>query len=54
VTEQTEERQPEVRAQPTFTDAETRGKALMMAEAADTGPEEEPKDDEVEEVLGHP
>ena len=58
VTEQTEEQQPEVRAQPTFTDAETRGKALVIAEAADAGPaprpKEEPKEDEVEEVLGHP
>ena len=58
VMEQTEEQQPEVRAQPIFTDAETRGKALVIAEAADVGPaprlEEEPKEDEVEEVLGHP
>ena len=46
-----------MRAQPIFTDAETRGKALVIAEAADAGPaprsEEEPKEDEVEEVLGH-
>ena len=58
VTEQTEEQQPEVRAQPTFTDAEVRGKALVIAEAADAGPaprpEEEPEEDEVEEILGHP
>ena len=58
VTEQTEEQQPRVRAQPIFTDAETRGKALVIAEAADVGPaprpEEEPEEDEVEEVLGHP
>ena len=58
VMEQTEEQQPEVRAQPIFTDAETRGKALVIAEAADAGPaprlEEEPKEEEVEEVLGHP
>ena len=56
--EQTEEQQPEVRAQPTFTDAEARGKALVIAEATDAGPaprpEDEPKEDEVEEVLGHP
>ena len=56
--EQTEEQQPEVRAQPTFTDAEAHGKALVIAEAADVGPalrpEEEPKEDKVEEVLGHP
>ena len=47
-----------MRAQPTFTDAEARGKALVIAEAADAGaaprPKEEPKEDEVEEVLGHP
>ena len=58
VMEQTEEQQPEVRAQPTFTDAETRGKALVIAEATDAGlaprPKEEPKEDEVEEVLGRP
>ena len=58
VTEQTKEQQPEVRAQPIFTDAETRGKALVIAEAADVGPaprlEEEPKEDKVEEVLGRP
>ena len=56
--EQTEEQQPKVRAQPIFTDAETRGKALVIAEAADARPaprpEEEPEEDEVEEVLGHP
>ena len=58
VTEQTKEQQPKVRAQPIFTDAETHGKALVIAEAADAGPaprpEEEPKEDKVEEVLGHP
>jgi len=58
VMEQTEEQQPEVRAQPIFTDAETRGKALVIAEAADAGPaptpEDEPEEDEVEEVLGRP
>ena len=58
VTEQIEEQQPEVRAQPTFTDAEDRGKALVIAEAANAGstptPEDEPEEDEVEEVLGHP
>ena len=58
VTEQTEEQQPEVRAQPIFTDAETHGKALVIAEDADDGPsprpKEEPKEDEVEEVLYHP
>ena len=58
MTEQTEEQQPGVRAQPIFTDAETRGKTLVITEAADVGPalrpEEEPEEDEVEEVLGHP
>ena len=58
VTEQTEEQQSEVRAQPTFTDAEARGKSLVIAEAANAGPasrlEEELEEDEVEEVLGHP
>ena len=56
--EQIEEQQPEVRAQPTFTNAKARGKALVIAEATDVGPaprpEEEFKEDEVEEVLGHP
>ena len=58
VTEQTEEQQPEVRAQPTFIDAEAHRKALVIAEAADAGPaprpKDEPKEDEVEEVLGRP
>ena len=57
VTEQTEEQQPEVRAQPTFTNVEARGKALVIAEAADARPaprpKEEPEEDKVEEVLGH-
>ena len=54
VMEQTEEKQPEVRAQPIFTDAETHGKALVIAEAADAGPAPRPEEeDEVEEVLGH-
>ena len=58
VTEQTEEQRPEVRAQTTFTDAAARGKAVVITDAADArptpGPEEEPEEDEVEEVLGHP
>jgi len=58
VTEQTEEQQLEVRAQPTFTGAEDRGKALVIVEAANTGsaptPEDVPEEDKVEEVLGHP
>ena len=47
-----------MRAQTTFTDAIARGKAMVITDAADTGsapePEEEPEEDEVEEVLGHP
>ena len=58
VIEQTEEQRPEVRAQTTFTDAAARGKAVVITDAADAGPaprpEEEPEEDEVEEVLGHP
>ena len=58
VTEQTEEQRPEVRAQTTFTDAAAHGKAMVITDAADAGPapgpEEEPKEDKVEEVLGHP
>ena len=58
VIEQTEEQWPEVRAQTTFIDAAARGKAVVITDAADAGlapgPEEEPKEDEVEEVLGHP
>ena len=57
VTEQTEEQRPEVRAQTTFTDAAAHGKAVVITDAADArpapGPEEEPEEDEVEEVLGH-
>ena len=58
VTEQTKERQPEVRAQPTFTDAEDHGKALVIAEAVNARSaltlKDVPEEDEVEEVLGHP
>ena len=58
VTEKTEEQRLKVRAHTTFTDAEARGKAVVITDAADArpapGPEEEPKEDEVEEVLGHP
>ena len=58
VTEQTEEQRPEVRAHTTFTDAAAHGKAVVIADAADAGPapgpEEEPEEDEVKEVLGHP
>ena len=52
---QTEEQRPEVRAQTAFVDAAAHGKAIVIAEAANAGPaprsEEEPKEDEVEEVL---
>ena len=57
VTDQTEEQQPEV-AQSTFADATARGKAIVIAETANSRPaplpEEEAEEDEVEEVLGHP
>ena len=49
VTEQTEEQQLEVRAQPIFTDAETRGKTLVIAEAADAGPAPRPKEEPEED-----
>ena len=58
VMEQTEEQRQEVRAQSTFVDAMAHGKAIVIAEAANSGPtprpEEEPEEDKVEEVLGHP
>ena len=58
VMEQTEEQWLEVRAQPTFTDAAACGKAVVITDAADAepapGPIEEPEEDEVEDVLGHP
>ena len=48
----------EARAQSTFVDAASRGKAIVIVEAANSGPapipEEEAEEDEVEEVLGHP
>ena len=47
-----------MRAQSMFVDAASRGKAIVIAEAANSGPapipKEEPEEDEVEEVLGHP
>ena len=56
--EETEEQRPDVRAQTTSIDAAAHGKAVVITDAADAGPapghEEEPKEDEVEEVLGHP
>ena len=58
VTEQTKEQQLEVIAQSTFVDATARGRAIVIAEAAKSRPaplpEEEAKEDEVEEVLGRP
>ena len=58
VIDQTEEQQPEVGAQSTFVNAAARGKAIVIAEAAKARPaprsEEEPEEDKVEEVLGHP
>ena len=58
VMEQTEEQWLEVRAQSTFVDAVARGKAIVIAKAANSRPapipEEEAEEDEVEEVLGHP
>ena len=45
-------------AQSTFVDATARGKAIVIAEAKNSGPapllEEEAEEDEVEEVLGRP
>ena len=47
-----------MRAQSMFVDAIARGKAIVIAEAANSGPaprpKEEPEEDKVEEVLGHP
>ena len=58
VMEQTEEQQPEVRAQTTFINATAHGKAVLITDAADANPAprlvEEPEEDEVEEVIGHP
>ena len=57
VTDQTEEQQSEV-AQSTFADATARGKAIVIAEAANSRPaplpKQEAEEDEVEEVLGRP
>ena len=58
VTEQIKEQRPEVRAHSTFVDAVACGKAIVIAEAANSRPtprpKEEPEEDEVEEVLGRP
>jgi len=57
VTDQTEEQQLEV-AQSMFADATARGKAIVIAEAANSGPapllKQEAEEDDVEEVLGCP
>ena len=57
VSDQTKEQQPEV-AQSTFADATARGKAIVIAETANSRPallpEQEAEEDEVGEVLGHP
>ena len=57
VSDQTEEQQPEV-AQSTFANATACGKAIVIAETANSRPaqlpEQEAKEDEVEEVLGRP
>ena len=48
----------EARAQSTFVDVAARGKAIVIAEVANSGPasipKEEVEEDKVEEVLGHP
>ena len=48
----------EARAQSTFIDTVARGKAIVIVEAANSGPapipEEEAEEDEVEEVLVRP
>ena len=55
---QTEEQRMEARAQSMFVDAVARGKAIVIAEAANSRPapipKEEAEEDEVEEVLGRP
>ena len=47
-----------MRAQSTFVDVAARGKAIVIAEATNSGlapiTEEEAEEDEVEEVLGSP
>ena len=55
--DQAEEQQPEL-AQSTLADATARGKAIVVAETADSRPvpppEQEAEEDEVEEILGRP
>ena len=56
-TVQAEEQQPGL-AQSTLADATARGKAIVVAETTNSRPapppEQEAKEDEVEEILGHP
>ena len=56
-TVQAEEQQPGL-AQSTLADATARGKAMVVAETADSRPalppEQEAEEDEVEEILGRP
>ena len=58
VTGQNEEWWTESRAQSTLVDAAAHRKAIVIAEAANSGPallpEEEDEEDKVEEVLGYP
>jgi len=53
-----EEQWPESRAQSMLVDAAARGKAIVIAEAANSGPapvpKEEAEENKVEEVLGRP
>ena len=55
--DQAEEQQPEL-AQSTLADATARGKAIVVAETADSRPapppEQEAKEDKIEEILGCP
>ena len=55
--DQAEEQQPEV-AKSTLADATARGKAIVVVETTNSRPapppEQEAKEDEVEEILGHP
>jgi len=55
--DQAEEQQPEL-AQSMLADATARGKAIVVAETIDTRPapppEQETKEDEIEEILGRP
>ena len=58
ITGQNEEQRPESRAQNMLVNAAARGKAIVIAEAANPGPapvpKEEAEENKVEEVLGRP